>query len=187
MKKFDTKDIRNVVLVSHGGAGKTSLAEAFLFDAKVTTRLGSVDEGNSNLDCEPEELKRKITLSTALASFEWKKVKINLLDTPGDTNFFVDTRAAMAVADAAVLAVSAPDGVQVGTEKVWEYAAEMALPLAVFASRGSRTPCRRPAPPSSSPSARRPISRGSSTSCSRRPSALALTAVTSRSRTSPPT
>jgi elongation factor G len=138
MKKFETKDIRNVVLVSHGGAGKTSLAEAFLFDAKVTTRLGSVDEGNSNLDCEPEELKRKITLTTGLASFEWKKVKINLLDTPGDTNFFVDTRAAMAVADGALAVVSAPDGVQVGTEKVWEYAEERSQPLAIFVSKMDR-------------------------------------------------
>jgi len=138
MKKFETKDIRNVVLVSHGGAGKTSLAEAFLFDAKVTTRLGSVDEGNSSLDCEPEELKRKITLSTAVASFEWKKVKVNLLDTPGDTNFFVDTRAAMAVADGALMVVSGPDGVQVGTEKVWEYAEELNLPLAVFVSKMER-------------------------------------------------
>ncbi|MBI5477601.1 MAG: elongation factor G [Deltaproteobacteria bacterium] len=138
MKKYDTKDIRNVALVSHGGAGKTSLAEAFLYDAKVTTRLGSVDEGNSSLDCEPEEMKRKITLSTALASFEWKKVKVNVLDTPGDTNFFVDTRAAMAVADGAVLVVSAPDGVQVGTEKVWQYAEELALPLAVFVSKMDR-------------------------------------------------
>jgi elongation factor G len=138
MKKFETKEIRNVALVSHGGAGKTSLAEAFLYDAKVTTRLGSVDEGTSSLDCEPEELKRKITLSTALASLEWKKVKVNVLDTPGDTNFFVDTRAAMAVADGAVLVVSAPDGVQVGTEKVWQFAEELALPLAVFVSKMDR-------------------------------------------------
>jgi elongation factor G len=138
MKKYDTKDIRNVALISHGGAGKTSLAEAFLFDAKVTTRLGSVDEGTSTLDCEPEELKRKITLSTALASFEWKKVKVNVLDTPGDTNFFVDTHAAMAVADGAVMVVSAPDGVQVGTEKVWQYAEELGLPVAIFVSKMDR-------------------------------------------------
>ena len=138
MKKYDTKDIRNVVLVSHGGAGKTSLAEAFLYDAKVTTRLGSVDEGNSLLDCEPEEIRRKITLSTALASFEWKKVKINLLDTPGDTNFFVDTRASMAVAEGAIVVVSAPDGVQVGTEKVWQYAEELKLPRAIFISKMDR-------------------------------------------------
>jgi len=83
-------------------------------------------------------MKRKITLSTALASFEWKKVKVNVLDTPGDTNFFVDTRAAMAVTDSAVLVVSAPDGVQVGTEKVWQYAEELALPLAVFVSKMDR-------------------------------------------------
>ncbi|HEY3358161.1 MAG TPA: elongation factor G [Polyangia bacterium] len=138
MKKFDTKDIRDVVLVAHGGAGKTSLAEAFLFDAKVNTRLGSVDEGNSTLDYEPEELKRKITLTTAVASFEWKKTKINLLDTPGDTNFYVDTRAAMNVADAALVLVSGPDGVQVGTEKVWQYAEETNLPRALFISKMDR-------------------------------------------------
>jgi elongation factor G len=138
MKKYDTKDIRDVVLVAHGGAGKTSLAEAFLFDAKVNTRLGSVDEGNSTLDYEPEELKRKITLSTTVASFEWKKTKINLLDTPGDTNFFVDTRAAMSVADGALVVVSAPDGVQVGTEKVWQAAEELGLPRAVFLSKMDR-------------------------------------------------
>src|SRR5207247_1641618 len=112
--------------------------EALLFDGKLTNRLGSVDDDTSNLSYEPEEHRRKITISPKLGYCEWKKVKVNFIDTPGDTNFFVETKLAMSVSDAAVVVVSAPDGVQVGTEAVWRYADEMELPRLVFVSKMDR-------------------------------------------------
>src|SRR5262245_12130516 len=139
MKKYETKDIRNVVFVGHGGAGKTSLAEAFLFDAKAVTRLGVAGSDASNFDYEPEEIKRQGTIQTSLGYVEWQKRKINIIDTPGDQNFLVDTRISMQVgADAAVLLVSCPDGVQVGTEKVWSFADELDLPRVIFVNKMDR-------------------------------------------------
>ncbi len=139
MKRYDTKDIRNVVLVAHGGAGKTSLAEAILFDGKAVTRLGVAGTDSSNLDYEPEEIKRQGTIQTSVAYVEWQKKKINFIDTPGDQNFLVDTRVAMQVAaDAAVVVVSCVDGVQVVTEKVWQFAEELALPRVVFVNKMDR-------------------------------------------------
>jgi elongation factor G len=138
LKKYDPRDIRNVVFVSHGGAGKTTLGEAILFNGKVTSRLGSVDDDTSILSYEPEEHRRKITIAPKLGYIDWKKTKINFIDTPGDTNFFVETKLAMSVADAALVLVSAPDGVQVGTEAAWRYADEMNLPRLVFISKMDR-------------------------------------------------
>src|SRR5688572_23220814 len=139
MKRYDTKDIRNVVLVAHGGAGKTSLAEAILFDAKAVTRLGLAGTDSSNLDYEPEEIKRQGTIQTSVAYVEWQKKKINLIDTPGDQNFLVDTRVAMQVAaDAAVVVVPCVDGVQVVTEKVWQFAEELNLPRVIFVNKMDR-------------------------------------------------
>jgi elongation factor G len=139
MKKFETKDIRNVVLVGHGGAGKTSLAEAFLFDAKAVTRLGQAGTDTSSFDYEPEEIKRQGTIQTSVGFVEWQKRKINFIDTPGDQNFLVDTHVSMQVAgDAIVLVVSCPDGVQVGTEKVWQYADELSLPRVIFVNKMDR-------------------------------------------------
>src|SRR5688572_11808446 len=139
MKRYDTKDIRNVVLVAHGGAGKTSLAEAILFDGKAVTRLGIAGSDSSNLDYEPEEIKRQGTIQTSVAYVEWQKKKINLIDTPGDQNFLVETRVAMQIAaDAVVLVVSCPDGVQVVTEKVWQFAEELSLPRIIFMNKMDR-------------------------------------------------
>jgi elongation factor G len=135
MKKFSTEDIRNVVLVGGGGAGKTTLAEAMLFAAGATTRLGSVDEGNSVLDYDPDEIARKVSISSSLATFEWKKKKINLLDTPGYANFLTDTYGAVRVADAALVVVSAVDGVKVETEKVWKLADQYSHPRIIFISK----------------------------------------------------
>ena len=89
---METKDLRNIALISHGGAGKTSLADAFLFDAKVNNRLGTVDDGTSLFDFEPEELKRHKTLTSSLHHFKWKKCDINIIDTPGDANFLAEVR-----------------------------------------------------------------------------------------------
>jgi elongation factor G len=133
-----TAQIRNLVLIGHGGCGKTSLAEALLFVAGATNRLGKVDDGSSVLDYEPEEIKRKITISSAFHHYPWKKHTVYLADTPGDDNFLADTRAALHVADAAVVVVDAVDGVKVGTEKVWAAANQKNLPRLAFINKMDR-------------------------------------------------
>lgn len=138
MKKFEAGDIRTVALVGHGKSGKTSLGEALLFDAKVTSRLGKVDDGSSALDTEPEELARKASVQLALGCCEWKRRKINFIDTPGDANFAADALLGLWAADTALLVVSAADGVQVGTERVWALARERRLPVVVFVSKLDR-------------------------------------------------
>ena len=119
MKQYTTDKLRNVALVAHGGAGKTSLAEALLFQAGATNRLGSVDQGTSILDYDPEEVKRKISITTSVAPIEWKGYKINILDTPGYFDFVGEVIGSLRVADGAVIVVCATNGVEVGTEKVW--------------------------------------------------------------------
>lgn len=130
--------IRNVALVGHGGSGKTSLAEALLFVAGATTRLGSVDQGTSLLDAEPEEQERKISLGMAVASFDWKGHKINLIDAPGYADFSGDARAALRAADLALFVVSAVDGVEVGTELMWRAAEEEGIARAIFITKLDR-------------------------------------------------
>ncbi len=132
MKVHETKQIRNIVISGQRGVGKTSLAEALLFGAKATTRLGSVDDETSTFDFEPEEQKRHSTVGTAVGWLEWQNCKVNLLDTPGSTDFHNDTRLATAVSDAALVVVGATDGVQVGTEKVWKFAEETGIAKAIF-------------------------------------------------------
>jgi len=138
MKKYETTDLRDVVLVGHGKSGKTSLAEAFLFDTKATTRLGKVDDETSHLDTEPEEIKRKSSVGCAFGYCEWKKKKINFITTPGDGNFGADAEMGITAADAAVVVVSAPDGVQVGTERVWDICTRQGIPRAVFINKLDR-------------------------------------------------
>ncbi|MGH9169051.1 MAG: GTP-binding protein, partial [Acidimicrobiia bacterium] len=104
--------IRNVVLVGHGGSGKTSLAEGLLNVAGVTTRLGRVEDGNTVTDFDPEEVDRQISLGLAVAPFEWREHKINLIDTPGYADFIGEVRAALRAADLALFVVSAVDGVE---------------------------------------------------------------------------
>ena len=133
-----TTHIRNLVLIGHGGCGKTSLAEALLFAAGATSRLGKVDDGSSILDYEPEEIKRQITISTAFHHYQWKKHTVYLADTPGDDNFLADARAALHVGDGAVVVVDAVDGVKVGTEKVWQTANLYSLPRLVFINKMDR-------------------------------------------------
>ena len=138
MKKYEPDVIRNVGIFSHGGEGKTSIVEAMLFLAGENTRLGSVNDGTSLMDYEPEEIERKGTISSSFACFEWGKNKINLLDTPGDDNFISDAKLCMRVVDGAVIVVSAVSGVKVQTEKVWQYANEFSVPVALFVNKVDR-------------------------------------------------
>ncbi len=133
-----TATIRNLALIGHSGCGKTSLAEALLFSTGATSRLGKVDDGTSVLDFEPEEIKRKITISSAFHHYTYKKHTVYLADTPGDDNFLADTRAVLHVVDAAVVVVDAVDGVKVGTEKVWQTANDYHLPRLVFINKMDR-------------------------------------------------
>ena len=138
MKVYDSKDIRNVGVVGHGHSGKTSLTAALLYSTGGSNRLTRVDEGNTPTDFDEEEIQRKITISTALAYVEWKKSKINLLDTPGFNIFINDTRAALAAADSALVLVDGVPGVEVQTEKVWAFANDFELPRAVLINKLDR-------------------------------------------------
>jgi elongation factor G len=130
--------IRNIALIGHGGAGKTSLAEALLYDSGVIKRMGSVDDGNSAMDFEPEELKRRSSISSGFHQLNWKNHTINLIDTPGDQNFFSDTKSCIQAADGVVVVVDAVDGVKVQTELAWEFAKEFNLPCVIFINRLDR-------------------------------------------------
>jgi elongation factor G len=135
LKEYESKDLRNVVVVAHGGTGKTSLAECLLHTAKATPRLGKVDDGTSILDYGEDEVARKITINLAVAHLEWKDVRINIIDTPGYADFYGDTKAGVRVADAAIVVMRADGGVEVGTEKVWEYLDEYSVPRLVVVNR----------------------------------------------------
>lgn len=140
MTKFPTERIRNLVLVGHAGAGKTTLAEALLARAGAIPRAGRVDDGTSLLDYDPEAAKRRISLALAVAPFEWtatdaKTYKVNLIDTPGSIDFLGEVDAAFAVADLAVFVVSAVEGVEPQTEMLWRAAAALKLPRMVFVTK----------------------------------------------------
>ena len=138
MKVYDAAGIRNVAVVGHGGCGKTQLVSAMLFAAGAVNRLGKVDDGSTVTDFDDEEIARKHTLSSSLAHAEWQKTKINIIDTPGFANFLTDARAALRVAEAAVVVVDAVAGVEVQTEKLWADAEELALPRLVVVNRLER-------------------------------------------------
>jgi elongation factor G len=124
--------IRNVALVGHRGSGKTSLHEALLFSAGVTNRLGSVTEGTTVSDTDPDEKARQMSISAALSSFEWQQRKVNLLDTPGDPSFIADALGALRVSESAVFVINAVMGVEVHTTRLWQRAAELDLARLVF-------------------------------------------------------
>jgi len=138
MKVFEAAAIRNVALVGHSGAGKTQLAAALLFDTGAVNRFGKVDDGTTVTDYDEEAILRKHTLSSSSAAFEWNRVKVNLIDTPGAGNFISDARAALHVVEAAVVVVDAVGGVQVSTEKTWETAEELQLPRLIVCNRLDR-------------------------------------------------
>jgi len=135
---IETAKIRNVGVVGHGGVGKTSLVEALLFTAGAVTRLGKVDDGSTTTDFDPDEIKRKISINTAVAYCDWKGYHVNVVDTPGYGDFIADARAGLRVVEAAVVVVDAVAGVQVQTEKIWKFANEYELPRAVVVNRLDR-------------------------------------------------
>jgi elongation factor G len=135
MSKVETGKIRNIAIVAHSGAGKTSLSEAILFNAGAIDRLGTIEAGTTTMDFEPEEMDRKISLTSAIAFCDWKDTRINLIDTPGFINFIEDTRGCLRVADGAVVIVSALSGVKAETEKIWRYACEFDVPRVVFVNK----------------------------------------------------
>ncbi len=138
MKVYDAPSLRNVALVGHSGAGKTQLVSTLLFDAGAVNRIGRVDEGTTVTDYDDEEISRKHTLSAALAHVEWNRTKINVIDTPGMGNFLSDARAALRVADAALVVVDGVAGVEVSTEKIWAAAEELEVPRLVVLNRLDR-------------------------------------------------
>jgi elongation factor G len=138
LKTYDAKDIRNVLLVGHGGSGKTTLLEAMLFASGAITRMGTIEDGNTVSDHDPDEQRRQISVSLAMAPIEWKDTKINVLDAPGTADFVGDVRSAIRAADAVILVVSAVDGVEVQTEYAWELAVQEGLPRAIFVNKLDR-------------------------------------------------
>ena len=138
MKVYETDRLRNLAIIGHGGAGKTSLVEAMLFNAGHTTRLGRVDEGNATTDYLPEEIKRKISVSTTMAPCEWKECKINILDTPGYADFFSEVKSALRVVDSIMTVVEAVAGVEVQTEIGWQEANRVKLPKMIFINKMDR-------------------------------------------------
>jgi elongation factor G len=138
MKVYTAEHIRNVALISHVGSGKTSLVDAALYDSGATTRQGKVDDGSSIGDHDPDELKRRMTLNAKVLPVEWKNTKINFIDTPGYADFVGEVKAALRVADAALVVVTAEKGVEVGTELTWQYADERKLPRMVLVNKLDR-------------------------------------------------
>jgi elongation factor G len=135
---YEAKDIRNVLLVGHGGSGKTTLLESMLFTSGAITRMGTVEDGNTVSDHDPDEQRRGISVSLSMAPIEWKGTKINVLDAPGYADFVGDVRNAIRAADAVIVVVSAVDGVEVQTEYAWELAVEEGLPRAIFVNKLDR-------------------------------------------------
>ena len=138
MKNYQTEQIRNIGVVAHGGAGKTSLVEAMLYNTGVINRLGRVEDGTTTADYHPEEINRQITIHTSLVPCEWKNCKLNILDTPGFADFIAEVKEVLRVADSLLFVVSAVDGVEVQTEVIWDYAVESGLPRLVFINKMDR-------------------------------------------------
>jgi elongation factor G len=138
LKVYETDRLHNLAVIGHGGAGKTSLVDAMLFNAGHTTRLGRVDEGNATTDYLPEEIKRKISVSTTMAPCEWKECKINILDTPGYADFFSEVKSALRVVDSILTVVEAVAGVEVQTEIGWQEANRAKLPKMIFINKMDR-------------------------------------------------
>ena len=135
MKNYAVDKIRNVAFLGHGGSGKTTLAEALLFTTKVTTRMGRVDDGNTVSDFDKEEINRKFSIGTSLIPIEWHDHKYNFLDTPGYFDFVGETLSALRVAGGAVIMLDASSGIEVGTEKAWNFTEKRNMPKIIFINK----------------------------------------------------
>ncbi len=135
MANVNTDKIRNIAVIAHSGAGKTSLVESLLFNAGAVERQGSIEDGTTTTDFEPEEIARKITVTSAVAFCDWNSYRINLVDTPGFINFLEDTRGCLRAADGVIVIVSAISGVKAETQKIWKYASDFELPKIVFVNK----------------------------------------------------
>ena len=138
MKEYPRENIRNFAIISHHGAGKTSLAEAMLFLSGTTDKLGKVDDGSSSLDYELEEKNRKMSINSHIAFYEWNGDLVNLVDTPGFTNFLFETQISLRVVDSAIVILSAISGVKAQTEKYWQMAADLGIPRLLFMNKLDR-------------------------------------------------
>ena len=134
MNVYTTDKIRNVVLLGHGGCGKTALAEAIAYLAGVTKRMGSTDSGNTLSDYDKEEIKRKVSIKTSVIPIEWEGFKVNILDAPGSFDFIGEMEEAISAADAAIIVVSGKNGIEAGTRRVWEMCEKKKLPRMIFVS-----------------------------------------------------
>ena len=132
---YSVQNIRNVALIGHGGSGKTALAESLLYMTKAIDRMGKATDGNTVCDYDPEEVKRQISISLAVAPVEFKGCKINVLDTPGGFDFSGEVMEALRAADAAIIVCSAKDGISVGLEKAWKYCEERNMPRFIYISK----------------------------------------------------
>lgn len=135
MREYETKYIRNLGLVGHGASGKTSLAEAFLFSSGVTTRMGRIEDGSTKSDHDPEEIQRQISISSSLLHCEWKDYKLNIIDTPGYMDFMGEVKGALRALDSAVVILDGVSGVEVGTEKVWNFIEEYQISCFFFVNK----------------------------------------------------
>ena len=138
MTKYDVDKVRTLAIAGHGDTGKTSLTEAMLYDAKMITRLGKIEQGNTVSDYDPKETKRGITINSSLAYLNWKNSTFNIIDTPGYLDFIIDTKSTLSVVDSALIVVCGVSGVEVQTEKVWDYTEEFNLPTAFFINKMDR-------------------------------------------------
>jgi len=138
LKEYRSDKLRNVGIIAHGGAGKTSLVESLLFNAGAITRIGRVDDGTTVADFEPEEIKRKVTISASLAPCEWRENKINFIDTPGYADFIGEVKSVLRAIDSTLVLLCAASGIEVETEKVWKYANELNLPRLAFINKMDR-------------------------------------------------
>src|SRR3972149_2280245 len=138
MKQFGLESIRNAILLSHAGAGKTSASEAILFTAGVISRFGKVDDGTTTSDYDPDEIKRRISITLKLLPCPWRDTKINLIDTPGYSDFVGEVKAGVRVSEGAIIVLDATSGVQVGTELVWGYADDGKLARLIFVNKMDR-------------------------------------------------
>jgi elongation factor G len=138
MEQFTLENIRNVAILSHSGAGKTSLSEAVLFNAKAITRLGKVDEGTTTSDYDPDETRRRISINLSVLPYQWQGTKVNLLDTPGYADFVGEVKSGLRVSEGAVILICATSGIEVGTEQVWQYCEESGLPRIILINKMDR-------------------------------------------------